>query len=480
MSLRMRTLVRNSRKIALAIMAVAGLSACVTQNYAEEKPVTKRDYSDDQLARTRISLALGYLDMGNTGQAKYNLEKAKQFSPDLVEVYTAFAHYYESVGEYEQTEEAYIEALSIEDEDADTLNNFGVFLCRRDRVEEAEKYFLQAIKVPTYTRVSESYENIALCYLKVEKFDQAEKALKRSIAHSPNSASSLIQMAQVQYAKGEYEQGSNYISRFELATRKFTPQAIALAFKIHNKLGNTEVASNYATMLLKMFPDSSQSRAYLDNELAHITADDLAIKYQNYKLIKSGVKINYKPVVKLAKANKTDKIDDGLNRQPPKITINDTKLVDDVTIAKQTGKSIASNSIIDNQTKSVKSTTKAQSTGASSTAVAQQPSASKPITAATTKVTTAQHAKPAPAKSVVGSAPIKNLPATTVAQQPAPVNPSVTVAQIDGPAHVVTKGDNLYQLSIKYNITIRTLRRWNDLTDENIHVGQVLRLSKPD
>ena len=95
MSCRMRKLVQNSGKIALVLIIFSGLNAFVTQNYAEEKPVVDRDYSDDQIARTRISLALGYLKMGNTAQAKFNLEKAKQYSPKLVDVYTAFAHYYE-------------------------------------------------------------------------------------------------------------------------------------------------------------------------------------------------------------------------------------------------------------------------------------------------------------------------------------------------------------------------------------------------
>ncbi|MDG2393669.1 MAG: tetratricopeptide repeat protein, partial [Thalassotalea sp.] len=135
-------------KVALVILSLGSLSACVTQNFAEEKPVVERDYSDTQIARTRISLALGYLQMGNMTQAKYNLEKAKQFSPDLPDVYTAFAHYYETVGEFEQTEEAYLQALSLADDNADTLNNFGVFLCRQGRVDEAETHFMRAIEVP--------------------------------------------------------------------------------------------------------------------------------------------------------------------------------------------------------------------------------------------------------------------------------------------------------------------------------------------
>ncbi|WNC69356.1 type IV pilus biogenesis/stability protein PilW [Thalassotalea nanhaiensis] len=456
----MRKLVQNSGKIAFIFIALTGLSACVTQNFAEDKPVVERDFNDDQIARTRISLALGYLRMGNTAQAKFNLEKAKQYSPNLVDVYTAFAHYYESVGEFEKTELSYLEALSIEDEDADTLNNFGVFLCRQNRVDEAEKYFLKAIEVPTYIRVSESYQNIALCHLKVEQFTKAEKALKRSIAHSPNSSASLMQMAQLQYAKGSYEKSANYLSRFELATRRFTPQAIALAFKIQKKLGNEEVSNNYATMLLKMFPDSSQAKEYLDNELVQIEADNLALKYRKYKLLNSGVKINKKPVVVLTKAVPNKIKSDGFKQKQPTINFTNEKLVDDATIAQQTGQSIAKNSQIDSQMNA--------KTGHS------QP-ASKPV-------------NNAPKAAPVKQAPVKTVAASAKPKVSSPVNApsaasvqtkSIRVADLDNPVHTVQKGENLYQISVKYNITISTIRRWNDLKEETIQVGQVLRLTKP-
>lgn len=454
-SCRMRKIVQNSRKIAFIFIALTGLSACVTQHFSEDKPVVERNFNNDQKARTRISLALGYLKMGNTAQTKFNLEKAKQFSPNLVDVYTAFAHYYESVGEYEKTEESYLQALSLEDEDADTLNNFGVFLCRQNRVDEAETYFLKAIEVPTYIRVSESYENIALCHLKVEQFTKAEHALKRSIAHSPNSSSSLIQMAQLQYAKGNYEKSSDYLSRFELATRRFTPQAIALAFKVQKKQGNEEISNNYATMLLKMFPDSSQAKEYLDNELVQIEADNLALKYRKYKLINSGVKINKKPIVVLTKAKPNQIKADGFKQQQPTISTTNEKLVDDATIAQQTGQSIAKNSQIDAKM--------AAKTGHSTPASKSAKSVPKK----------------APVKTVVAT-PKPKVSNTSIVQAPVAVQPQrIRIADLDNPVHTVQKGENLYQISVKYNITISTLRRWNDLTQETIKVGQVLRLTKP-
>ena len=267
-------------KLLALTTALVSLSGCVTQKYENSKtPVVQNESSNTEIAMTRISLGLGYLKMGNTTQAKLNLEKAKRFSPNLVQVYTAFAHYYETVGEDELTISSYEKALSLKPDDADTLNNYGVFLCRKERLPEAEQQFLKAIAVPTYLLVSKSYENLALCQLKALDFEKAEFYLNKAIDHSPANASILYQMMRLQYAKGEYHQALAYAKRYEKATRRFTPESLSLSYKIYTALGNQRIAKNYGAMLVKMFPESWHSQQYLLNELDRIDADELAEQY---------------------------------------------------------------------------------------------------------------------------------------------------------------------------------------------------------
>jgi len=266
-----------------SIASAAFLSGCVTQNYENDsdKPVVENVSNNNEIAMTRISLGLGYLKMGNTTQAKLNLEKAKRFSPKLVQVYTAFAHYYDVVGEQELAIESYEKALSIDSDDPDTLNNYGVFLCRHEKYQAAEKYTLQAIAVPTYLMVSQSYENLALCQLKAKKYAKADKYFTKSIQHSPNRASALLQMVRLQYIFSDYQEAQKYLRRYEKATRRFSPEALALAYKVFEKQRNRKVAKNYASMLVKLFPNSYQAKQYILNALSYIEADDLAKNYQS-------------------------------------------------------------------------------------------------------------------------------------------------------------------------------------------------------
>ena len=264
----------------LILISISLLSGCVSQSFENNEPIIKSQANRDEMAATRISLGLGYLKMGDMPQAKMNLEKAKNFSPNLVQVHTAFAHYYETVGESKLAIDSFEQALLIKDDSADTLNNYGVFLCRQGDVEAAEVQFLKAIEVPSYLLVSESYENLASCYLQNDDFEKAEMYLRKAIFHSPNRTGTLLQMVRLQYATEDYKEGKRFLQKFERNTQRFTADSLSLAYKLYWKLGQRRTATNYANMLVKMYPQSWEGKQYLLNELEFIAADDLARRYQ--------------------------------------------------------------------------------------------------------------------------------------------------------------------------------------------------------
>ena len=320
----------KTHQLGAMLLCLIALSACVTQQYVDEdkKPLVQNEATQNEIAMTRISLGIGYLNIGNTQQAKFNLEKAKRYAPKLVQVHTAFAHYYDTVGETEQATVAYEKALSLKSDDADTLNNYGVFLCKQGELDKAEQQFLKAIAVPSYTLVSESYENLGICHLKSSNFKEAETYLEKAITHSPTRASSLLQMANLQYAKRNYQESLTFSKRYETSTRRFTANSLAFSYRLHQRLRDRKKSQNYANMLLKMFPNSYEAKQYLLNSLVDIEADKLAKKYQTYY-----EKQHPKRVVKLTPKSK-------------KIAFNNTQsLVIKDTSAKQSELNLISSSL---------------------------------------------------------------------------------------------------------------------------------------
>jgi len=411
-------------KITFSFLLACIISGCVTKNYENDKstPVVQNESTNNDIAITRISLGLGYLNIGNTSQAKLNLEKAKRFAPKLVQVHTAFAHYYDTVGEPEQAISAYEKALSLSSNDADTLNNYGVFLCKQGRYQEAEKQILKAIAQPSYILVSQSYENLALCQLKADKFAKAELYFDKAILHSPSRASSLLHMVRLQYAKSDFKAAHLYLKRYEKATRRFSASALALAFKVFTKQHNNQTAKNYATMLVKMFPNSYEARQYLLNGLQEIEADQLAQKYQSSFTTKSLAKKSKKRTVKLSP--------------------NRTAKTETLAVIKPTGKKPT----IDKST------------------IAKVAKA-KPIINDSEELIEQKSSLAAPTTENKAIPPKKG-------------NDQQQVVTL--PVHVVEAGDSLFSISKKYNIHMKAIERWNGFSRGKVlKIGDVIYLANP-
>lgn len=440
----------------IALLSTSTLTACVTQNYGNDKdtPLIENESSNNEIAMTRISLGLGYLKMGNTQQAKLNLEKAKRFSPNLVQVYTAFAHYYDTVGEPELATKAYEHALSIDNKDADTLNNYGVFLCRNEKYAAAEEQMLKAIAIPSYILVAQSYENLAFCQLKAEQFDKAQTYLEKAIAHSPNRASSLLQMMRLQYAKSDYKLAQTYLYRYEKSTRRISADALALAFKIFQKQGNKRTSTNYGNMLVKMFPNSFEAKQYILNELYQIDADKLAEIYRASQMDESS-KPSKKRVVVLSPKTSKKVTDASLSRYGLKpvmensvmpTTQQDVDLKAEKAMVKEqenvSEKTVQQTFINDNETKKklAKKTLKLPNNDQENVSV---------VKADITQVTQV--------KDEENRAPMVSLP-----------------------IHVVTQGDSLFAISKQYNIVMKSLERWNKLRRPYLlKIGDVIYLADP-
>ncbi|KPN71740.1 peptidoglycan DD-metalloendopeptidase family protein [Neisseria sp. 83E34] len=79
-----------------------------------------------------------------------------------------------------------------------------------------------------------------------------------------------------------------------------------------------------------------------------------------------------------------------------------------------------------------------------------------------------------------GTSVVNNTPAPYTPPAPAASGgsyiPSNAPVDINAVTHTVVRGDTVYNISKRYNITQDNLRAWNGLSDNNINVGQTLRV----
>ncbi|MDP2485401.1 type IV pilus biogenesis/stability protein PilW [Pseudoalteromonas marina] len=568
------------RSILAITLSALALSGCVTESSynGSNKPVVKNKINNAGAARTRIALALQYLKTGNNSQAKYNLERAAEFAPNLPEVHYSMAYYYQQVGENPLADRAYQKALDIKPDDPNTLNNYGVFLCGIDEYDRATDQFLKAIEIPTYIRVAESYENLALCAIEFDDFENAEAYFKQALNHSSQRTSTLISLAALFYAKSDLYKANDILKKHD-DTGRVSSRALMLSYLVKNRMGRIEEAEKVASTLLQTYSTSKEAYAIREQRTRFNEFEMLREKYRKAKLNElkadaDGTYISAKPKIKIVrkKAPNQDSTTSLVIKQPAQVTpakpeqntqdanpviarndmntsaetaVNEVATTPEVTPKKVTPKApetTIAKQPVQAETKPIKPTGPSTDTSAVLLALTAQPKTNMPESVIEEPATNSSTAASTVTAKVVPAAPKEevkiisfgapktanfNSPQTSQStvktNTPAASNDSnvvfyeatknedifetssyqngndVTftnlssnkqtalpmlnpkVATLRVPFHIIEFGENLFSISVRYNVKLQKLLQWNGLKEsDRVMNGSKIYLNDPN
>jgi len=254
------------KRFAVAGLMIAALAGCSTQSYIETSAgLTDNSIDKSAAARSRLTLALKYIEIENYQDAKINLDKASRYAPDNADIYLAYAYYYQKVKEHQQAEKAYLYALDLAPDDGNIHNNFGVFLCGIARFDEADTEFLAAIASPSYNQIANSYENAGRCAHEQGNNTLALKYLQSSLAYAPQNLDVRFSIAELHYKLADYTVAKQQLTKYE-SISKATARSLWLGFKIADKQQKSAVAEVYSRQLLAQFPLAFQTQKYITND----------------------------------------------------------------------------------------------------------------------------------------------------------------------------------------------------------------------
>jgi len=164
----------------------------------------------EQTALLNVELGLGYLKQEERARAKAKLTHALALAPQLAETQGAMAYFREMVGEHQEADRLYRQAIKVAALNKGAVyNNYGAYLCRQAQYEAADLIFQKALQDKTYARTAEVYENAGLCALKSTNGGVAQKAepyLMQAVQHDPrlvqakNALESLQKQRHQQYS----------------------------------------------------------------------------------------------------------------------------------------------------------------------------------------------------------------------------------------------------------------------------------------
>jgi type IV pilus assembly protein PilF len=209
-------------------------------------------------AEDNAQLGLAYMEQGNDELAMQKLQHALELDAKSANAHHYIAQLYMKLGKNSEAEEHYRKALSLTPSNPMLLNNYGVFLCRQQRLDEAREKFLSAAKQPFYKTPEEAYNNAGVCALKAADTAKAEEYFRDALRANPNMPEALYELADLKFKQQDYLHARAFLQRY-LEVAPVSPAILWLGVRVERKLGDVISVAKYAKQLQEKFPTSREA-----------------------------------------------------------------------------------------------------------------------------------------------------------------------------------------------------------------------------
>jgi type IV pilus assembly protein PilF len=210
-------------------------------------------------ARIHTELGAGYYSRGQYSVALQELNKALNMDRAYAPAYNVLGLVHAELREDKQAESSLRRALELSPNYSDAHNNLGLFLCQRDRYNEALKEFDTALANPLYETPEKALVNYAACALKKGDLAIADEYAERAMRRAPAVASVQLAMAEVYFRKGRWLAARTLLQKIG-AYGDLSAQALWLGVRVERQAGDREAENSYATQLKRRFPDDLRTQ----------------------------------------------------------------------------------------------------------------------------------------------------------------------------------------------------------------------------
>ena len=249
----------------ILVMAVGILAASLLNGCATTKKEPASDSATQTPAEVNTQLAIAYMREGMYEASLEKFEKALGQDPSLPIAHASIAVLYEQLGENKLADKHYVKAYRLDGDDPMILNNYGQYLCRKGRLDEADRMFTKALRDPLYRYPETILTNAGLCADKRPDPELAEKYFRQALQKNPRFQPALRQMARNSFAQQHYLATRAYLQRLQQLA-PLSAEFLWIGVRTETQLGDRNAVSSYALRLKNEFPESLQAQALIEWE----------------------------------------------------------------------------------------------------------------------------------------------------------------------------------------------------------------------
>ena len=243
------------RLLAPLVLALL-VQGCVT--------TTNSTFKADKQAEvaSRVKAATDYLNQGNTEKAIVHLKRALELDPNSAPVHDTLAQVFWKTGEYELAQEHFRKAVASDPKFSRARNNYAAFLYERGDTRGAIRELEHVVADTLYESRGAAFANLGRAYQKVGETAKAEEALSRAVKMDRRQWPAMLELAAINYERGDHEPAARYYEQFRRLAPRQTPRSLLLGIRLARLAGDRDAEASYSLQLKSMYPDSAEYREF--------------------------------------------------------------------------------------------------------------------------------------------------------------------------------------------------------------------------
>lgn len=239
---------------AVLTVLLLSVSACTTTGPTHQT-------SEQKALEDHIRLGLSYVREGNRQMARDHIERALKIDKRSPGANHAMALLLQMELENDLAEDYYKKSIAYDRGFTWARYNYGVFLFRQGRYEDAYDQFKKGSEDIGYRNRHQVYYSLGIVAYHLGKEEEAQEAWKKAIVLSPQFAMPHLELAEYHFYHGDLKMARKHLEAFDTLSQ---PQArsLWLAVRIEDQSGNKDAVASKGLALVKLFPESEETRLY--------------------------------------------------------------------------------------------------------------------------------------------------------------------------------------------------------------------------
>ncbi len=246
----------RSTNLILFTLLIAFLSGCVQTTYPKQKKVDKK-----KSLESYITLGMAYLDRNDRDSSRRNFERALEIDGGSHEAHNGMGLLYELNGELELAEKSFKRSIREKRDFTQARVNYGVFLYRQQRYQEAYGNFEAASEDLKYDRRALVLAYVGQAAQKLNNGVRAKSAFEHAVNIDNQLPLPIIELAQISFDAQDYAAAKNYLDQYTRVSKP-SPKSLWLGIRIERIFGNKDKEASYALALRNLHPYSKEYLEY--------------------------------------------------------------------------------------------------------------------------------------------------------------------------------------------------------------------------